>query len=173
LLASAIDAARAAKRKQNEGAPAEKANANLLGLAPTIDLPLQAHIPEDYVPESALRLRLYRRLADIMTYAQVDEIEQELQDRFGAPPEEVENLIYLLRLRVAAIQAHLSAIALEDGRIVLKFGKEDGVLATRLNARFKDRVKVSRDRAWLAGPDDDLKWREHVMDVLKAASPLT
>jgi len=39
-----------------------------------------------------------------------------------------------------------------------------------LNARFKERVKISRDRAWLAGPGDDPKWREHLMDVLKAAA---
>ncbi len=170
LLASAIDAARA--RKRNEGAPAEKKSATLLGLAPTIDLPLQAHLPEDYVPESALRLKLYRRLADITTYAQVDEIEHELQDRFGAPPEQVANLMYLLRLRVAAIQAQLAAIAIEDGRIVLKFGNPDGALAARLNARFKDRVRIARDRAWLNGPDSDINWREHLMDMLKVATDI-
>ncbi|HEX7593773.1 MAG TPA: TRCF domain-containing protein, partial [Anaerolineae bacterium] len=170
LLASAIDAARAAKRKRNEGAPAEKKSATLLGLAPTIDLPLQAHIPEDYVPESALRLKLYRRLADITTYTQVDEIEHELQDRFGAPPEQVANLMYLLRLRVAAIQAQLAAIAIEDGRIVLKFGNPDGALAARLSARFKDRVRIARDRAWLNGPGSDINWREHLMDVVKAVA---
>ena len=32
----------------------------------------------------------------------------------------------------------------------------------------KDRVRVARDRAWLTGPDGDLKWREHLMDVVKA-----
>ncbi|MDE3089078.1 MAG: transcription-repair coupling factor, partial [Chloroflexota bacterium] len=166
LLASAIDAARAAKRKQNQNAPSGRPG-GALGLAPTIDLPIQAHIPEEYVPEAALRLRLYRRLADILSYEQVDEIEQELKDRFGAPPPEVQNLLYLLRLKVAAIQARLRAVAIEDGRIVLKFGAEDGAVASRLSARFKDRVRVARDRAWLGGPNDDSKWREHLMEVLK------
>jgi transcription-repair coupling factor (superfamily II helicase) len=167
LLATAIDHARARKKDASVANPSP----NLLGLAPTIDLPLQAHIPEEYVPESALRLRLYRRLADVTSYPQVDEIERELRDRFGAPPEEVDNLIYLLRLRVAAIQAQLSAIALEDGRVVLKFAKGDGALTARLNRAFKERIKISRERAWLAGPGEDLKWREHLMDVLKAAVP--
>ena len=167
LLASAIDAARAKKRDDGAGA---RPSANVLGLAPTIDLPLQAHIPEEYVPESALRLRLYRRLADITTYERVDEIAQELQDRFGAPPEEVRNLIYLLRLRVAAIQAGLAAIAIEDGRIILKFGKPDDAVTSRLHARFKDRVKVARDRVWVPGPDGDTQWREHLMDVVGAVA---
>jgi transcription-repair coupling factor (superfamily II helicase) len=166
LLASAIDAARA--KKEHDGAGA-RSSAKRLGLAPTIDLPLQAHLPEEYVPESALRLRLYRRLADLTTDAQVDEIEQELKDRFGAPPEEVRHLIYLLRLRVAAMQAGLAAIAIEEGRIVLKFGKPDDAIAARLHARFKDRVQVARDRAWLTGPDGDPRWREHLMEVVKAA----
>jgi transcription-repair coupling factor (superfamily II helicase) len=161
LLASAIDTARA--KSQGSG---EKPRAPALA-SPLIDLPLQAQLPEDYVPESGLRLRLYRRLADITTNVQVAEIAKELADRFGKPPEQVENLLYLLRLKVAALQARLASIALEEGRVVVKFGRDDGALGARLHARFKDRVKVARDRAWLPGPDGDLKWREHLMDVVK------
>ncbi|CAG1770983.1 hypothetical protein BAC2_01409, partial [uncultured bacterium] len=144
LLSSAIDNA---KSKAQSDKPAAD-----LGFAPTIDLPLQAHIPEEYVPESGLRLKLYRRLADIRTNAQVDDIARELTDRFGAPPEQVENLLYLLRIKVAAWHARLASIAIEEGRIVVKFGREDSGLAARVTSRFKDRVKVSRDRAWLPGP---------------------
>jgi transcription-repair coupling factor (superfamily II helicase) len=160
LLASAIESSKLKVKS-------EKPTGDL-GFAPVIDLPLQAHLPEDYVPESALRLKLYRRLADIRTDAQVDEIARELKDRFGKPPEQVENLLYLLHLKVAAIQARLTSIGVEGGRIAIKFGREDGALAARVTARFKDRVKVSRDRAWLAGPDTDLKWQVHLMDVVKA-----
>ncbi len=160
LLAGAIEDAKAK-------AGSEKPKANL-GFAPTIDLPLQAHIPEDYVRDAALRLRLYRRLADISTDAQVDGIAQEFADRFGAPPEQVDNLLYLLRLKVAAIAARLDSIAMEDGRIVVKFGREDRELQSRLGARFNGRVKVARDRAWLPGPDSDFKWQEHLMEAVKA-----
>jgi transcription-repair coupling factor (superfamily II helicase) len=165
LLASAIDIARAKKESQDGGKPIEKLSA-MLGLAPTIDLPLQAHIPEEYVPESALRLKLYRRLADIQTDEQVDEIEKELRDRFGAPPEQVSNLIYLLHLRVASIRAKLTAIAMEDGRIVVKFGLEN-TSSDRLARKFKDRVRVARDRAYLAGPETDKRWRENLVEVVR------
>ncbi len=166
LLANAIEGARA-KTKREAGEPVR---AQMLA-APLIDLPLRAHIPEDYVPESALRLRLYRRLADVATNAQVDEIAKELEDRFGGPPEEVRNLLYLLRLKVAAMQARLASIGIEDGRIVIKFGRTDESLSSRLAARFNGRVRAARDRAWLAGPEGDLSWQQHLMDVVSAASP--
>jgi len=162
LLANAIEIARA----KVQGAE-EKPRAPALA-SPLIDLPLQAQLPEDYVPESGLRLRLYRRLADITTNAQVEEIAKELEDRFGKAPEQIENLLYLLHLKVAAMQAQIASITVEDGRIVIKFGREDAALGARLQARFKDRVRVARDRAWLAGPDSDLRWREHLSDVVKA-----
>jgi transcription-repair coupling factor (superfamily II helicase) len=165
LLANAIEDAKSKVKSERPKVPSEN-----LGLAPTIDLPLQAHLPEDYIPEAALRLKLYRRLADITTNTQINDIVRELEDRFGAPPEEVRNLIYLLRLKVAAVQARLAAIAVEDGRIVIKFGREDAALGSHLNARFRDRVKIARDRAWLMGPGDDTRWREHLIDVVSEAS---
>jgi transcription-repair coupling factor (superfamily II helicase) len=159
LLASAVE--------EKKSTVSSKQSTVRLGFAPTIDLPLQAHIPEEYVPESALRLKLYRRLADIASDAQVDEIEKELRDRFGVPPEQVENLLYLLRLKVAATRAKLSAIAMEEGRVVLKFGTEDGIGA-HLRARFKDRIQVARERAYLSGPDASSHWRERLLETVRA-----
>jgi transcription-repair coupling factor (superfamily II helicase) len=46
----------------------------------TIDLPLAAYIPTDYVPDSALRLRLYRRMAGLTSLDEVDEMAEELGD---------------------------------------------------------------------------------------------
>lgn len=162
LLASAIDEARA---KTGAGEQQPKDRMSILN-APLIDLPLQAHIPEDYVPESSLRLRLYRRLADVTSSAQVDEIAKELEDRFGASPEEVQNLIYLLRLKVAAAQAKLASVGIEDGRIVLKATAEGEPLSARIGTRWNGRVKAARDRAWVTGPATDAQWQEHLMQVV-------
>jgi transcription-repair coupling factor (superfamily II helicase) len=129
---------------------------------------LQAQLPEDYVPESGLRLRLYRRLADIQMNAQIEEIAKELQDRFGKPPEQVENLLYLLSVKVAAIQARLASIAVEDGRIVIKYGREDEALSARLTKQFK--IRAGRDRAWLPGPAADTAWREKLTLVMRAVA---
>lgn len=172
LLANAIDTA----RDRAQGSPAETMKAERVTPAtrlasPLIDLPLQAQIPETYVPESGLRLRLYRRLADVTTRAQVDDMMRELEDRFGPAPDPVKNLIYLLRLKVEAAHAHVSGINTEDGRIVIKFGEPNSGLAARLSARFNGRVRVSRDRVWLASTEDDPEWQQHLMDVIDALTP--
>ncbi len=161
LLASAIEAARA----KLDNAAHTPSRAPQLG-APLIDLPLPAQIPEEYIPDAGLRLRLYRRLADITTDAQLDEITQELTDRFGKPPEQVNNLLYLLRLKVAALKAQIASITLEEGRLVIKFGRDDATLAARLNTTFQDRLHVARDRVWM-NFDGDPHWREHLSTVLK------
>jgi transcription-repair coupling factor (superfamily II helicase) len=161
LLASAVEN----KKEQMTERGSEKARGEL-GFAPLIDLPLPAQIPEDYVPDAGLRLRLYRRLADITKNTQVDDIARELTDRFGKPPEPIENLLYLLRVKVAARQARVASITTEEGRLVIKFGHEDAARASRVQAKFKDRVHVARDRVWLTF-DGDPQWREHLGAVLQ------
>ncbi|MCI0476285.1 MAG: hypothetical protein L0Y55_08560, partial [Anaerolineales bacterium] len=63
--------------------------------------------------------------------------------------------------------ARIASITAEEGRIVLRLGREDAALAARLQSKFKDRVRVSRDRAWLAF-ESDPKWREHLSAVVSA-----
>ena len=164
LLASTIEMK---KEKSPDARPATD-----LGFAPTIDLPVKAQIPEEYIEDSALRLKLYRRLADIRESKQVDQVAQELQDRFGAPPVEVENLMYLLRLKVAAIEAKVASLAMEDGRILLRFGRDEVALSNRLQIRFKDRVRVAVDRLWLPGPETDAKWRDKLAEVIQAITAI-
>ncbi len=164
LLARAIEEAKAQSVKRE----AQSDERETWRFAPLIDLPIQAQIPEEYVADSALRLKLYRRLADVTMTAQVEELERELRDRFGALPPALQNMFYLLRLKVAAMRARLEAIAIEDGRIVIKYGREDAALQARLQSRFNGRVRAGRERAWLAGPGVDEHWREHLMEVVES-----
>ncbi|MFC5382321.1 transcription-repair coupling factor [Aquipuribacter nitratireducens] len=71
----------------------------------TLDLPVDAYLPHDYVPAERLRLDAYRRLATATSDAEVDEVAADLRDRFGADPEgrlpqPVEALLAVARLRV-------------------------------------------------------------------------
>jgi transcription-repair coupling factor (superfamily II helicase) len=67
-----------------------------------VELPIDASIPTDYVPQERLRLEAYKRLADASTNEAVDEVGAELVDRYGAMPSELEALIGVARFRVAA-----------------------------------------------------------------------
>lgn len=64
-----------------------------------IELPVEAHLPHDYIPSERLRLEMYKRLAEVRTDADVDEIVAELEDRYGEPPEQVTALLLVARFR--------------------------------------------------------------------------
>lgn len=169
LLAGAIEEARAsseAKEPERKNGQEKVNPAQRLLHAPSIDLPLVSQIPEEYVADAGLRLRLYRRLADVNDEKQIADMTREFQERFGALPEQVENLFYMLRVKLAATRAHIATITLDDGRIMARFRGEDNARLERLNKKWGDRVRASRDRMWLAGPEADPHWREHLLQVL-------
>ncbi|THI93028.1 MULTISPECIES: transcription-repair coupling factor [Nocardioides] len=64
-----------------------------------IELPVEAHLPHDYIPSERLRLEMYKRLAEVRSDADVDEIVAELDDRYGEPPEPVAALLLVARFR--------------------------------------------------------------------------
>ena len=86
----------------------------------TIDLPMRAHIPQGYVSDLDTRLTIYQRLAKLTSIRQVDEMAEELADRFGPMPPQVKNLLYAVRLKILAMEAGVESIATEDGQIVLR-----------------------------------------------------
>jgi transcription-repair coupling factor (superfamily II helicase) len=82
-----------------------------------VELPINAHIPHDYVAGERLRLEAYTRIAAIDSEADVAAALEELTDRYGAPPEPVLNLLEVARLRVAARQAGLTDITAAGNHI--------------------------------------------------------
>jgi len=90
-----------------------------LDIGPSVDLAVSAFLPDDYVPDSQLRLRLYRRMARVESPAQVDGLTEELRDRFGEPPDPVTGLLYLLKVRVLAANAGVQGISGDRSRIAI------------------------------------------------------
>ncbi len=85
---------------------------------PEIRLPIPARLPEEYVSEVRQRLVLYKRLAGAPDGESVERLRDELLDRFGPLPVEAENLLGVIRLKVAARALGIAQIALEDGHLV-------------------------------------------------------
>jgi transcription-repair coupling factor (superfamily II helicase) len=67
-----------------------------------VELPIDAHLPHDYVPGERLRLEAYRRLASAYTDEEIKEVREELRDRYGELPEPVENLVAVASFRAFA-----------------------------------------------------------------------
>ncbi len=64
-----------------------------------LDLPLDANLSAEYVPKEEQRLEAYRRLAEVLTDAEVDDIRTEWEDRYGPVPDEAARLLDVARLR--------------------------------------------------------------------------
>ena len=75
-----------------------------------IELPVDAHLPDDYVPEQGLRLEAYRRLATATAPSEVDDVGAEWADRFGPLPPAATALIDIARLRVEALRVGITEI---------------------------------------------------------------
>jgi transcription-repair coupling factor (superfamily II helicase) len=88
-----------------------------------VDLPVEAHLPDDYVPEEAQKLELYRRRARARDAGDLAAFRQELTDRFGPMPQPVLRLIEVAELRLAAEAAGVGSISREEGQLVVRFGE--------------------------------------------------
>jgi transcription-repair coupling factor (superfamily II helicase) len=85
-----------------------------------IEMPVDAHLPHDYVPGERLRLEAYKKLASVETEAGLEEIRAELTDRYGPPPPAVENLLQVAHLRVTARRGGLSDVGTQGNYV--RFG---------------------------------------------------
>ena len=135
-----------------------------------ITLPLDAYLPEEYIPDPDLRLRLYRRLGGVTAMEQVDELERELVDRFGPLPAAVANLLYQLRLKVLALRVGVQAIVVENNRLVLKSERLERTDRRALQRRLGQRARVERRRVWLPLREDEMGetlWRTELVWVLE------
>ncbi|WP_232819815.1 transcription-repair coupling factor [Nocardioides allogilvus] len=77
-----------------------------------IELPVDAHLPHDYISSERLRLEMYKRLAEVRADEDVDQLREEMVDRYGQPPIEVESLLIVARFRARARQAGVKEITL-------------------------------------------------------------
>jgi transcription-repair coupling factor (superfamily II helicase) len=97
--------------------------------SPSISLPLDAHMPEEYIPNLNTRLSLYHRLAKVEDIEDLADMARELRDRFGSLPEPVENLLYTVKIKVLAMQAKVSSVFTQGRQIVIK--PQETVIASR------------------------------------------
>ncbi|MGW9402441.1 transcription-repair coupling factor [Arthrobacter sp. NPDC055585] len=144
-----------------------------------IELPVNAHLPHDYVPGERLRLEAYRKLASALTNEAIDEVLAELVDRYGEPPQEVRNLIDVARFRVDARAAGLTDVALQGNFIKFSPGDLPESRVMRLQRMYPgSQVKPALNAilipkpktAKIGGRDlqdaEMLQWAHQVLDAI-------
>jgi len=95
--------------------------------SPRIEIGASVLIPEAFVPDLQVRMGLYRRLADLTEEAEVDAFGAELRDRFGPVPDDVRNLLEVVRIKLLCRRANVASIdAGPKGAVI---GLKDGVFS--------------------------------------------
>lgn len=86
-----------------------------------VDIPIDAHIPHDYVPSELMRLKAYRRIADIDSAEMLMDVTEEFIDRYGEPPDSVVNLMRIALVKAYASRAFIESVTVRDENAKLKY----------------------------------------------------
>jgi transcription-repair coupling factor (superfamily II helicase) len=151
-----------------------------------IELPVNAHLPHDYVPGERLRLEAYRKLAAAQTHEAIDEVLAELVDRYGELPLPAQNLVAVARFRVGAREAGLSDVALQGNFIRFSPAQLPESKVMRLNRMYPgsqakpalDAVLIPKPKtARIGGRDlqdaEILEWADGVIRNIFSDQPVT
>ena len=92
-----------------------------------LNLGLNIRIPADYIPEENQRLRMYKRVAGVETESQLTDVGAELEDRYGAPPPAVRNLLDYASLKLLCLRVGANAIERKRDAVTFKFRQNAAV----------------------------------------------
>ncbi|MGB7325477.1 MAG: transcription-repair coupling factor [Rubripirellula sp.] len=109
-----------------------------------IDLPVEAYLPDDYVPDLRHKIDLYRRIAKINSASEIGAIREELEDRFGKPPAAANRMLELAELRMDAAAWQIAAITTNDRFIVLHYANKRRI--EQLEKHTKVPVRIVDDK---------------------------
>ena len=98
----------------------------------TVDAPVSAYIPKEYIPVELQRLGAYRRITGAGTEMAQQDVRDELEDRYGELPRDVENLLLLARIRHLAARAGIAAATVREGEAELSFFPDAAIDGGRL-----------------------------------------
>jgi transcription-repair coupling factor (superfamily II helicase) len=135
-----------------------------------VDLPLEVGIPSEYVPDQNMRLKLYRRLADVQNEADLSSMTEEFADRFGHLPESVANLIYQFQVKLRAELAGLASVTVEGEQIVLRYPPLPEGVNSRNLPNLGYQTRAGKNSYWMMKNPDAFEWKPRLLEVLSAIS---
>ena len=101
-----------------------------------LDVNVDAYVPADYIPYEQAKVDVHRRIAGARDVGELEELRAELADRFGDPPEPLENLITLQQARIKLGEAGARAVTFRQGRLAVTPIELDSVRAKRIRAEI-------------------------------------
>ncbi|WP_435744366.1 transcription-repair coupling factor [Nocardioides sp. SYSU DS0663] len=144
-----------------------------------VELPVDAHLPHDYIPSERLRLEVYKRLAEVRADEDVDQVREELVDRYGEPPDVVASLLLVARFRARARQAGIGEVTIAGKNVRFAPVSLPESRVVRLNRLYpKSIVKTGLDTILVPRPQTAvvggkpifgpalLEWARGVIDAI-------
>ena len=119
---------------------------------PEINIDIPSHLPESYIMDTDVRLNLYRRLSNLLEKSELEEIAEELRDRFGSPPQEVVNLFGLMSIRLLLKKLRISKLDMGRNSLTLTLREE-----TLIDAEDLVRLINARPNRFRLLPNNKLK----------------
>jgi transcription-repair coupling factor (superfamily II helicase) len=132
------------KLKGEEGAPE---------LRTTMSLGMDVRIPQEYIPSENLRLRTYKRISSVASENERQDVQRELQDRFGPLPKSVENLLEFALLKSMSERLRIAAVERQGSKVALRFHAETMLEPTAV-------VNVVRSRKGIKLDPSGVLWME-------------
>ena len=161
MLDEAVRAAEALEEGEEESTLAEPVR---------LDVNVDAYVPAGYIPYEQAKIEVHRRVAGALEVADVEQLREELEDRFGPVPEPVENLLALQRARIKFGQAGARTVSFRGDRLAVAPIELDSVRAKRLHEELPEALYESgRSQVSVRVPKDG---NERFPSVVRAADAL-
>ncbi|MGB8879323.1 MAG: transcription-repair coupling factor, partial [Solirubrobacteraceae bacterium] len=135
-----------------------------------LDVNVDAYVPADYIPYEQAKVEVHRRIAAAREVADLMELKNELEDRFGELPDPLKNLIALQQARIKLGQAGARAVTFRNGRLAVTPIELDSVRAKRIRQEIPEALYESgKSQLSVRVPEDPAK---RFPAVVKAADVL-
>jgi transcription-repair coupling factor (superfamily II helicase) len=135
---------------------------------PSVDLPLKAFFPENYIPEIDLRLSFYQRLTAVHKLEQVSDISTELIDRFGPLPPEAQNLLFVVRLKALGANMGVESIATNEDVITIRLFPGLTVNKQKLIPLYRFGLKIGLSQVSMNLKRSGKDWQKVLEDLIKS-----
>lgn len=137
---------------------------------PELNTGMSGSVPVEYVQEAEVRINLYARIARMDTSESIDDLEEEIEDRFGPIPEALGHLLRLTSLRQTCRRLGISRIDAGPQAIALSFrpGAAERLNVQDVIAEFQDKLRWSGERLVLSVAEEQAGDREkHILELLR------
>ena len=161
LLAEAVRQLKEADSSDNTATPPVREFSTV-----RVDIGIDARIPDSYIEDLAQRLSIYQRLARIRVESEIDDLDEEIRDRFGPMPTHVKLLMKMARMRSMAVQAGIELVAAKETRATLTLKEPTGGARAPLQKQLGTGVDVGHMQIRVEIDRDDPEWIDELMAVL-------